>query len=367
MNPLGTETGLHVIAVSELSTHAIAMDRPILVTQLNTPEDIQHLIHWLASKVLPTHAITLIAPSNGQTFTKTIADPATLDAGAFPLQAYIPAPVTTQAIALQKLTDVVTQLRNPDGGCPWDLEQTPESLIPYIIEEAYETVDAIRQRQVTVIAEELGDLLLQVVLQSQIARERNQFSLTDVTQGITEKLIRRHPHVFGDVKVNSIDDVHANWDKIKAAEKGEAETHPEILSQKLQRYARRLPPLMAGLKLSEKAASAGFEWPDMDGVWAKFYEELAEFQEALLKGDVAEQEAELGDLLFTLVNIARWCQIDPASALHQTNLKLIERIRAIETQVDKPLGEYSIEELETFWQMAKRQLSRLKDLSPLAE
>jgi XTP/dITP diphosphohydrolase len=366
MNFLGTETGLHVVAVSELSTHSIALDRPVLVTQINAPENLQHLADWLAPKVLPTHSVTLIAHSDGKIFAKAVADLMAID-GIFPLQAYIPAKVTAQAIALQKLTDVVAQLRNPEGGCPWDLEQTPESLIPYIIEEAYETVDAIRQGQVSAIADELGDLLLQVVLQSQIATERDQFSLADVAQGITDKLIRRHPHVFGDVKVHSVDEVHANWEKIKAAEKGESESASDILSHKLQRYARRLPPLMAGLKLSEKAASAGFEWPDMDGVWAKFYEELAEFQEALLKGDIAEQEAELGDLLFTLVNIARWCQIDPASALHQTNLKLIDRIRAIETQVDKPLGEYSIEELETFWQMAKRQLSRLKDLSPLTE
>ncbi len=331
MNFLGSETGLHVIAIAELSNSEIALDRPVLVTQIHCPEHLQHLADWLQTQNLDSGAVTYIT-CFGQ-----IADVVAINAEGFPLQAYIPALVTTQAIALQKLADVVAQLRNPDGGCPWDLEQTPESLIPYIIEEAYETVDAIRQGQVNAIADELGDLLLQVVLQSQIAREREQFSLADVAQGITEKLIRRHPHVFGDIKVNSVDEVHANWEKIKAAENGESESAPEILSRKLQRYARRLPPLMAGLKLSEKAAAAGFEWPNMDGVWAKFYEELAEFQEALLKGDIVEQEAELGDLLFTLVNIARWCQIDPASALHQTNLKLIERIRAIETQVDKPL------------------------------
>ncbi|WP_404791208.1 nucleoside triphosphate pyrophosphohydrolase [Altericista sp. CCNU0014] len=259
-------------------------------------------------------------------------------------------------MALQSLADVVAQLRDPEGGCPWDLAQTPETLIPYIIEEAYETVDAIRQGEPGAIVEELGDLLLQVVLQSQIASETQQFSLADVADGITQKLIRRHPHVFGEVQVKDIDEVHANWDQIKAAEKGESHAQQNLLSNKLERYVRRLPPLMAGLKLSEKAASAGFEWPDMDGVWAKFYEELAEFQEALLKGDRSEQEAELGDLLFTLVNIARWCQIDPAAAIHLTNLKLIERIRAIEQQTEKPFPEHSPEELDELWQAAKHAL-----------
>jgi XTP/dITP diphosphohydrolase len=171
-----------------------------------------------------------------------------------------------------------------------------------------------------------------------------------------QKLIRCHPHVFGDVQVNSIDEVHANWEQIKATEKGKSTTEETYLSQKLERYVRRLPPLMAGLKLSEKAAAAGFEWPDMDGVWAKFYEELTEFQEALLKGDLAEQEAELGDLLFTLVNIARWCQIDPAAAIHLTNLKLIERIRAIEQQTEKPFPDHSPQELDELWQAAKQAL-----------
>jgi XTP/dITP diphosphohydrolase len=350
---------LRVIAVSELLTEPISLDGPILATRIEHLDHLQQLADWLTPNVVPSHLITFISPA-GQTFVQPVSEISAISAEVLPLQAYIPSQLTTQAIALQSLTDVVAQLRNPNGGCPWDLEQTPETLIPYIIEEAYETVDAIRQGDRSAISDELGDLLLQVVLQSQIASESQHFTLTEVVQGITQKLIRRHPHVFGDVQANSVEEVHANWDKIKAAEKGESEATQEILSYKLQRYARRLPPLMAGLKLSEKAASAGFEWPDMDGVWAKFYEELGEFQEALLQGDIVEQEAELGDLLFTLVNIARWCQIDPASALHQTNLKLIERIRAIETQVEKPLAEYSIEELETFWQIAKRQLSRLK-------
>lgn len=358
MNTLDGKADLDVLLASQLSREAAHCSRPILVTQIEGRAHLQQLTDWLSAQGRLSQPLTLISPLNGQTFTRSGVDLLTLEDSVFPLQAYVSSPLATQAIALQSLIAVVAQLRNPDGGCPWDLAQTPETLIPYIIEEAYETVDAIRQGNQGAIAEELGDLLLQVVLQSQIASETQQFSLIEVANGITQKLIRRHPHVFGEVEVNSIDEVHANWEQIKAAEKGESPTQQSLLSQKLARYVRRLPPLMAGLKLSEKAAAAGFEWPDMDGVWAKFYEELTEFQEALLKGDIPEQEAELGDLLFTLVNIARWCQIDPASALHLTNIKLIDRIRAIEQKTEKPFPEHSPEELDELWQAAKQALKR---------
>lgn len=181
------------------------------------------------------------------------------------------------ATALQHLIDVVAQLRSPDGGCPWDLAQTPETLTPYVIEEAYEVVGAIKSGDQGAIAEELGDLLLQMVLQAQIASEAGSFSFTEVAQGITQKLIRRHPHVFGNVEVQSIDEVRQNWEQIKAAEKGESIADTQQLSRKLSRYARTLPPLMAGMKISRKAAAAGFEWENIAGVWAKFDEELAEF------------------------------------------------------------------------------------------
>src|ERR671932_1046093 len=154
--------------------------------------------------------------------------------------------------ALKELIEVVASLRSPDGGCPWDLAQTPQTLIPYVIEEAYEVVDAIRSGDKDAIAEELGDLLLQVVLQAQIASEEGQFTLKEIAQGITQKLIRRHPHVFGDVQVQDAEEVHKNWEQIKAAEKGETPAQAQLLSRKLTRYARTLPPLMAGVKISHK-------------------------------------------------------------------------------------------------------------------
>ncbi|PSP02512.1 MAG: nucleoside triphosphate pyrophosphohydrolase [Cyanobacteria bacterium QS_7_48_42] len=267
---------------------------------------------------------------------------------------------TNEAVldALQELIAVVAQLRSPQGGCPWDLAQTPQTLIPYVIEEAYEVADAIRSEQREAIAEELGDLLLQVVLHSQIASEYNQFDLTEVAQGITQKLIRRHPHVFGDVEVEGAEEVHQNWEQIKAVEKGETTEDAQLLSRKLSRYARTLPPLMAGMKISYKTASAGFEWENPEGVWDKFTEELAEFQQALQSEDQSQQQAELGDLLFTLINVARWYNLEPSEALQGTNQRFIQRLAKMEAAADRHLSEYGIEELESLWQQAKAQIAQ---------
>lgn len=258
--------------------------------------------------------------------------------------------------ALHHLIEVVAQLRSPNGGCPWDLVQTPETLIPYVIEEAYEVVDAIKSGDTQAITEELGDLLLQVVLQAQIASEYNHFSLQEVAQGITEKLIRRHPHVFGELEIIDPDEVRQNWEKIKAEEKGETPEQTQLLTHKLKRYARTLPPLMAGMKISQKAASVGFEWNNVDCVWEKFSEELAEFKEALETEDKEHQQAELGDLLFVIINLARWYGLDPSNALQETNLRFIRRLSLVESFVERPLNAYSLDELEMMWQQAKAKL-----------
>jgi XTP/dITP diphosphohydrolase len=255
--------------------------------------------------------------------------------------------------ALQELINVVAKLRDPDGGCPWDLEQTPQSLTPYIVEEAYEAVHAIRSGDRDAIVSELGDLLLQVVLQSQLASEAGQFTIADVAQSISEKLIRRHPHVFGDVEVTGVEEVRANWAEIKAIEKGQT---TELLSDKLSSYAEKLPPLTAAMKISNRAAAMGFEWESVDGVWEKFEEELDEFKEALATPDLAHQETELGDLLFTVVNLARWFKLDPERGLSGTNQRFIDRIQQMERYINKPLTDYSITELETLWQQAKQRL-----------
>lgn len=260
--------------------------------------------------------------------------------------------------ALEHLINVVAQLRSPDGGCPWDLAQTPQTLMPYVIEEAYEVVHALRSGEKEAIAEELGDLLLQVVLQAQIASEVGDFNLQDVAEGISEKLIRRHPHVFGELSVNSVDEVRQNWDDIKAQEKGETAESAKKLSRKLDRYNAILPPLMASMKMSKKAAGAGFEWESIDEVWAKFEEELGEFREALATEDQAHQQAELGDLIFTIVNLARWYGLDPSAGLQGTNQRLVQRITLMEKFAAQSLHDYSPQELDELWKRAKSQLNQ---------
>jgi XTP/dITP diphosphohydrolase len=269
--------------------------------------------------------------------------------------------LATATLAIDRLIEIVARLRSPDGGCPWDLAQTPESLTPYIIEEAYETVAAIKSAQQSAIAEELGDLLLQVVLQAQIASEYGHFSLKEVALGIGEKLIRRHPHVFNNLPVEGIEGVRENWEKIKAAEKGEDPQVSQLLSRQLSRYQRSLPPLTAGMKISQKAAAVGFEWENAEGVWDKFTEELAEFREAIATGDRQHASEELGDLLFTVINLARWYQIDPDEALAGTNQRFVQRLAQMEAFVDRPLAEYTLEELENFWQQAKQMLKNKAD------
>jgi XTP/dITP diphosphohydrolase len=271
----------------------------------------------------------------------------------------LPENATTLA-ALQELIGVVAQLRSPDGGCPWDLAQTPQTLTPYIIEEAYEAVDAIQHGDQNAVVEELGDLLLQVVLQAQIASEHGDFSLKEVAEGISQKLMRRHPHVFGDQKDQeiSINQVQQNWEDIKAAEKGESVSEPGTLSQKLGDYNKKLPPLVAAMKISQKAAEIGFEWKSIEGVWNKFEEELVEFRHALAYESSARQEEELGDLIFAIVQLSRWNNLNPSQGIQGTNQRFIQRLQKMEVFAERPLADYSLDELETLWQQAKQLLAK---------
>lgn len=261
-------------------------------------------------------------------------------------------PTDSTTAALEALITVVAQLRSPEDGCPWDLAQTPQSLMPYVIEEAYEVVDALRQDVPEEIKDELGDLLLQVVLQAQLAQEMQRFTLQDVAEAITAKLIRRHPHVFGDTAGADVGQVRQNWEAIKA-EEAKAQQGDGRLTPQLAKYGRSLPPLLASFKISKKAAGAGFEWESVAGVWDKFHEELGEFEQALKHESKARQQAEIGDLLFTVVNLARWYGLDPSAALQGTNERFVRRFAQVEAAAGESLEGYSIEELERFWQAAK--------------
>jgi len=266
-------------------------------------------------------------------------------------------PATTAA--LSELIAVVERLRDPEGGCPWDLEQTHTSLVPYVLEEAHEVADAIRHGDDRHLAEELGDLLLQVVLHARIAAEDGRFDLTDIAHGISAKLVRRHPHVFGDVDAADSAAVKAHWEAIKQAEQEEAGAAPSTspLSDRLAGKVRGQPALAGAMTISRKAAAAGFEWDDMAGVWEKVHEELDELKQAVAEaqasGDTAHAQEELGDVLFTLVNVARWCGIDPEAGLAGTNHRFLDRFSRVEAALGGNLQGRSIRELEGLWQQAK--------------
>ena len=258
---------------------------------------------------------------------------------------------------MHDLVGVVAQLRDPNQGCPWDLKQTHQTLIPYLLEEAHEVVDAIRHGDDRHLQEELGDLLLQVVLHAQLAQEQKRFDLDAVARGISDKLIRRHPHVFGDAEAFDSEAVSANWEIIKTAEKAERGEIPfestSPLSDQLASKIRGQPALAGAMTLSRKAAKAGFEWDDIKGVWGKVHEELEELKEAVASGDQQHAQEELGDLLFTLVNVARWCDIKPEEGLASTNQRFLDRFSRVEAALGGQLQGHSISELEALWQQAK--------------
>ena len=259
--------------------------------------------------------------------------------------------------SMQKLIEVVARLRDPEGGCPWDLEQTHASLVPYVLEEAHEVADAIRHGKDDDLRDELGDLLLQVVLHAQIAREEDRFDLEHIAAAITQKLIRRHPHVFADAIAEDSAAVNANWERIKAEERAEAlEGSSSPLSDQLRDKVRGMPALAGAMTISKTAAKAGFEWDDMAGVWEKVHEELDELKEAVASGDRAHAQDELGDLLFTLVNVARWCEIAPEEGLAGTNRRFLDRFSRVEAALEGKLQGRSISELEGLWQQAKAEI-----------
>ena len=354
-----TRHGLMLSSVEQILQDETLANSPVLISPIESRDRLnqlcQHLRQWVPHGSIQIFSVDSPAQHPDQRLSLANLDEG-IDLGlAFPVSLYLE---HCSDGNIQALVDVVAQLRDPEGGCPWDLAQTPQTLTKYILEEAYEAVEAIQSESASAIAEELGDLLLQVVLQSQIAQETQSFSLSTVTQGITAKLIRRHPHVFGETQVNSIEDVKQHWNAIKAAEKGIDPNDPHQLSRKMSKEAKTFPPLLGGLKLAKQAAESGLEWLNLAGVWAKFYEELAEFQEALVIGNEHEQLGELGDLLFTLINLARWCELDPGHALRLTNQKLIQRVRLIEDQADKPLTDYSLEQLDDLWNQAKQKIQK---------
>ena len=262
---------------------------------------------------------------------------------------------TATAEKFVKLVNVMKKLREPDG-CPWDREQTYMSLRRYIVEEGYELIQAIEDGNVPNMCEECGDLMLQVIFVSCMAEERGDFTVCDVLDGLTNKLIRRHPHVFGDVHVNDSDDVLKNWEQIKSAERKKKEEDSSYMAG----IPRGMPALLRAYRIQERAAKPGFDWPkgDCAPVMAKVEEEAAELREAAASGDKAKIEEELGDLLFASVNLSRHLGADPEITLHRACEKFAARFRKVEKSVEesgRPWKDFTLDELEEFWQKAKNQ------------
>lgn len=251
--------------------------------------------------------------------------------------------------------DTIAALRAPNG-CPWDREQTHESIARNMIEEAYEAVDAIEQRDTTHLREELGDVLLQVVLQSQIAADAGEFTVADVCRDVNAKMIRRHPHVFGEAAAGSAEDVLSIWDNVKLAEKSAADAQTEEPEGLLDSVPASFPALLQAYKISRKAVAAGFEWDTVEDVWAKVEEEIAEFKQACRSDDAQAKELEFGDVLFSLVNVARKEGIDAETALRATCRKFRERWAFMEGAAwgqGKRIEELDMDEMQQLWDQAK--------------
>ena len=250
---------------------------------------------------------------------------------------------------LDKLIETIKILRSPEG-CEWDRQQTHKSLRPNMLEEAYEAVDAIDSGDMANLREELGDVLLQVLLHSQIADDEGEFNIDDVSKELNEKLIHRHPHVFGNQKVNSTDEIVEAWDKLKKEEKKDRKSQMDGISKSQS-------ALMSAQKISKRAVKVGFEWPDVQSLHDCIKSEFKEFEDAVKEGDKDHMEDEMGDIFFAVVNLARWHRIDSEQALLRANKKFMKRFRKMEELAEKPLNEYSLEEYDTLWRKAKSFLN----------
>jgi len=260
----------------------------------------------------------------------------------------------TSGERFERLLGIMARLRAP-GGCPWDREQTLATLRPYLVEETYEVLDALERGDWDELAEELGDLQLQIVFQSQIASDEGLFTIDDPLDHIAEKLIRRHPHVFSDGDAETAGEVVQRWEEIKAAEKArKPKPEPESI---LDEVPRTQPALLEARQIGKKAAKRGFDWPDFEPLLDKLREETAELAEARESGDPDRIEDEVGDLLFMAVNIARHLRVDPELALRRANRKFRDRFGHVERRLreqDRPLEEASLDEMEALWQEAKK-------------
>ena len=259
--------------------------------------------------------------------------------------------------AIEQLLDIMAKLRDPDSGCPWDKEQTFTTIAPYTIEEAYEVADAIERQDMIGLKDELGDLLFQVVFYAQMAHETGAFAFDDVANGTSEKMLRRHPHVFGDAIVEGVAAQGHAWEDQKTTERADQARRTGLAPSVIDGVAQALPALLRAQKVQKRAARVGFDWPDVGPVFDKIDEEIAEIHAALRpSAPPDEREDEIGDLLFACVNLARHLEVDAESALRRANAKFERRFRAVETNLTadgrKP-SDASLEEMDRLWEATK--------------
>lgn len=347
ISPPSKLTLLEAQSLSSVHVPPFPPDLPALLIGIDSRELALQVKKVLLAVYPEEHVIHIV--KDGKQEDKTLGE---FDTFSSNISAYIPS--LGEGTSFESFAEIVAHLRAPDG-CPWDREQTHQSLRTHLLEEAYEALSAMDANDANAMAEEFGDLLLQVVLNSQIASEANEFNVTKVIKQINDKLIRRHPHVFGDVKVDGVGGVLANWEKLKEQErkdKGEEKKQKGLLDG----VPSALPALTQAQEYQDRAARVGFDWPVIDGVLDKIREEIEEIKNAEADFEMA---SEIGDLLFVLVNFARWKHIDAESVLRGTNMKFKKRFAYVEQGAKKQnrnLSDMSLDEMDVLWNEAKKVL-----------
>lgn len=347
--------GIQLLDGLSLELSLLHLDQPLLITQVYSQAVANEVKLLLLERLDPDFEITVIRAAgcpDQQIATVPLEELDRLSWIDHLTTVLVPVAPPSGRSPLEHLRYVVARLRDPEGGCPWDLKQDHHSLRKYVLEEAYEVVSAIESEDPDALSEELGDLLLQVYLQAQVAQDNDDFDLDEVARGIADKLIFRHPHVFGELSVADADEVKVNWEILKAQEKA-AKGQASVLED----LPLAMPALTLAEKIGRKVAHVGFDWPDVEGVFAKIDEEYLELKQASQTHDKVEIFHELGDALFTLVNLARWYKLDPEDALRQANQRFIQRFQAMERLLNgQSLREISAAHWEQLWQQAKQEV-----------
>lgn len=349
--------GVHLLDGLRLELRELHFDQPLLITQVYSRAVATEVKLILLERLNPDFPVTVVRAAGCDEQRLEILALEELDRIDWIdhlTSVWVPLAPPNQRPPLEHLRYVVDRLRDPDGGCPWDLEQTPQSLRKYVLEEAYEVVEALDQNDPDAICEELGDLLLQVYLQARIAQDQDDFDLDQVADGIARKLIYRHPHVFGDTQVTDAEEVLANWEVLKNREKAQkGQPNASVLNGLTQ----TLPALSLAEKISKKVAGVGFDWPEQQGVLDKIKEEYDELLEACHANQPEAVFHEIGDLMFTLVNLARWYHLDPEDALRQTNHRFSRRFQAMERRLaGRSLRDLDAASWDQLWNQAKAEV-----------